>query len=157
MKDGTYTVRSGYPIKLQSANLNSQRIYENLWQVIWKRNMPPKMYNFIWRACKDILLTRLNLAKRQVVTDLSCPRWGEEEIRIADILFTWNHSSGIWLDSPLNLYINNYHPSSVTNCLLNLHNVLWASDFDVALVFCFFFFFSWRGSLTHHPLWAWER
>ena len=35
-------------------------------------NVPPKVWNFIWRACKDILPTRANLYRRKVPIDLLC-------------------------------------------------------------------------------------
>ena len=35
-------------------------------------NVLPKVWNFVWRACKDILPTRANLYRKKIHTDPLC-------------------------------------------------------------------------------------
>ncbi|KAK9272861.1 hypothetical protein L1049_003239 [Liquidambar formosana] len=40
--------------------------------LIWKQNMPAKVKHFLWKACKNILLTKTNLARRKIPVELTC-------------------------------------------------------------------------------------
>ena len=42
------------------------------WRKIWKLNVPPKVRNFIWRACSNILPTKESLHRRRVNVDARC-------------------------------------------------------------------------------------
>ena len=48
---------------------NKQRKF---WKFLWKINVPHKVRHFAWRACKDILPTKENLAKRKVLVEGTC-------------------------------------------------------------------------------------
>lgn len=39
-----------------------------LWDWIWKLKIPPKIRNFVWRVCHEIIPTRVALMRRQVGT-----------------------------------------------------------------------------------------
>lgn len=44
-----------------------------MWSALWKMKVPSsKIKVFGWRACHDILPTRVNLAKRKIILDNEC-------------------------------------------------------------------------------------
>ena len=43
-----------------------------VWAKLWKLQIPNKIKLFGWRACLDILPTRVNLARRKILEDDKC-------------------------------------------------------------------------------------
>ena len=68
-----YSVKSGYRF-LHENELPDQGSATNsgFWRDIWSLNVPCKMKNFVWWACKDALPTKANLCKRKVITEATC-------------------------------------------------------------------------------------
>jgi hypothetical protein len=54
-------------------------IDSGVWKAIWDMKVPNSVKLFNWRACQNILPTRVNLFQRKVVDDCSCPCCGSEE------------------------------------------------------------------------------
>ncbi|XP_075665092.1 uncharacterized protein LOC142634705 [Castanea sativa] len=48
-------------------------IGKGVWPKLWKLRIPNKIKVFGWRACNEILPTKLNLSKRRVIEDAMCP------------------------------------------------------------------------------------
>ena len=48
------------------AEHSNARIDGKVWKTIWALKLPPKVRNFIWRACSNILPTKENLHSRRV-------------------------------------------------------------------------------------------
>ena len=76
---GHYTCRSGYRfLKEESELLTSPQAPpicdKKVWKAIWKLQVPPKIRNFIWRACRNALPTKQALMRRKIVADLICER-----------------------------------------------------------------------------------
>ena len=46
---------------------------KRIWTALWKLRIPNKIKVFGWRACNDILPTKLNLTKRRIIDDFVCP------------------------------------------------------------------------------------
>ena len=44
----------------------------HFWQVIWKLNILDKVKKLTWRACYNSLFSKINLVKRQVITNGTC-------------------------------------------------------------------------------------
>ena len=76
-KSHSFSVESAYQvaIKLQEQNqvehstAGKERTH---WRKIWKLNVPPKVRNFIWRACSNIRPTKESLHRRRVNVDARC-------------------------------------------------------------------------------------
>ena len=65
-KSHDFSVKSAYQVVLrlaqqQSGESSNNRSNEKIWKHIWTLNVPPKVQNFLWRACSNILPTRENL------------------------------------------------------------------------------------------------
>ena len=75
--DGEYSVKSSYRF-LQEANTLQQPGPSNaeamkpLWSKIWGLEVPNKVKNLIWCACKNSLPTKVNLARRKITSDSLC-------------------------------------------------------------------------------------
>ena len=73
-----YTVRSGYHVARQVLKAESWAEaldiggWQQAWRGLWKLKLPRKIKIFSWRACHDVLPTRVNLAKRKIISDMLC-------------------------------------------------------------------------------------
>ncbi|KAM0970966.1 hypothetical protein ACFX15_018367 [Malus domestica] len=85
---GRFSIKSGYWVAqqwLQSTDSNASSssnasAYAKLWKHLWKANIPPKVKNFTWRVCHNILPTKVNLTKKGVRVESECGICqGEEE------------------------------------------------------------------------------
>ena len=52
---------------------------KRFWSRIWKLNVPPKVWNFVWRACTDILPTHANLYHKKEPLDPLCSIYGQTD------------------------------------------------------------------------------
>ena len=74
---GRFSVKTAYQVALRliqqnGAEHSDARMDGKVWKEIWALNVPPKVRNFIWRACSNILPTMENLQNRRVKVDLRC-------------------------------------------------------------------------------------
>ena len=72
-----FTVKTAYHVALRLhrvVGVEHSTVGEEkgFWNKIWKMNVPPKVRNFVWRACNDILPTCANLYRKKVYTDPLC-------------------------------------------------------------------------------------
>ncbi len=81
-QDGRFSVCSAYrllvsaEVSSNSSNSTNEAIY-SFWKSIWSLAAPPKVRNFLWRACSEALPTKLNLCKRSVLRDPLCDQCQE--------------------------------------------------------------------------------
>ena len=73
---GEYSVKSGYNF-LAMDNLDTQALRQlvqdnGIWKLVQGLRIPNKVKNFIWRSCRDAILVKKNLKKRQILQDESC-------------------------------------------------------------------------------------
>lgn len=102
-KSGKYTVRSGYH-SYRSTNTNKQTStpstsYQQkpeLWKLIWKSVITPKIKFFLWNACQNALPTMENLFKRKIVPAPTCLICKIEPETVEHTLFLCPWTSLIW-------------------------------------------------------------
>ena len=58
---GEYIVKTGYHVLTQLLGIHSQLSQEGDWSNIWALKAPPHIRNFLWRMCKGVLPTKLQL------------------------------------------------------------------------------------------------
>lgn len=63
---------------------------------LWTSNTPPKVQNFIWRACSDILPTRANLLSRKVQIDSKCTLSGQCDKTTSHIPWECPFACNVW-------------------------------------------------------------
>ena len=66
---------------------------------MWNLKIPNKIKVFGWRACADILPTRVNLVRRRVLTDDKCPICLRELENIIHVLWECAVVQDIWAGS----------------------------------------------------------
>ena len=76
-KSHSFSVKSAYQVAIRLQELNQVEHStagkdRTHWRKIWKLSVPPKVCNFIWRACSNILPTRESLHRRRVNVDARC-------------------------------------------------------------------------------------
>ena len=78
-KKGVFTVKSTYKVArevMRGGNVaESSRgcVGKRVWAAIWKLRISNKIKVFCWRACNEILPTKMNLTNRKVTDDAACP------------------------------------------------------------------------------------
>ena len=88
-KNGVFTIRSAYGVTLklikktsttrESGDCSNKVKSIEFWKSLWKLNWPNKIKHFLWKACRDFLLTNYCLASRKVIADGGCGFYGECE------------------------------------------------------------------------------
>lgn len=58
----------------------------HFWQRLWKARIPSQVRNFGWRACQNILPTKMNLFHRKVIDNPTCEECGLSPKTILHVL-----------------------------------------------------------------------
>ncbi|GMY09850.1 hypothetical protein FCV25MIE_05089 [Fagus crenata] len=75
---GMFTVKSAYQLAVSAASPDKEEGCSNIranrktWRVIWKQKLPNKVKIHLWRACLNVLPTRLSLCRRRILQDSAC-------------------------------------------------------------------------------------
>ena len=69
---GEYTVKTGYRALTQLLGVHSQLSQEGDCSNIWALKPPPHIRNFLWRMCRGVLPTKLQLRLKGIVVSASC-------------------------------------------------------------------------------------
>ena len=74
-KRGYYSVKSGYKELSRDKDMMCRGMYHHssVWNSIWSVTAPPKVKNFLWRACPGSLPTKQCLISRKVEVSEACP------------------------------------------------------------------------------------
>jgi hypothetical protein len=60
----------------------------SIWKALWKLKVPRAVTMFLWKACKNILLTKENLLKRVISLDSLCPICSRESKSVGHVLWS---------------------------------------------------------------------
>nr|GMD98846.1 uncharacterized protein LOC109177106 [Ipomoea batatas] len=94
---GNYSVKSCYRLLRGEVETNNNKH----WTRVWKLAIPPKVKNFIWQACSNLLPTADNLRKRKV----NCPSG-----KSAGLGFVLRDSGGNFIAAGARNWAGSYHP-----------------------------------------------
>lgn len=107
-RDGEYSVRSAYHVifeeKIRDAAESSNARGKKIWKEIWRAEVPNRIRNFLWRLVRSILPTKVNLRRKGVALDTTCPicNMGEED---SDHLFMYCQAIQVmWFASQLGIH-----------------------------------------------------
>lgn len=84
--NGAFSIHNAYRIgykqltKVEVEECLSNTRMTSLWKSIWQLRCPNKVKNFTWRACKDILPTKIKLKDRKIPMEVECDICGEVKI-----------------------------------------------------------------------------
>lgn len=73
-----------------------------LWGKLWKFKVPPKIRDFVWRACWDSIPHGLNLNSKGIPNFVGCKRCGPDE-HLMHFLFECHWAKMLWDSSKLDL------------------------------------------------------
>uniref|UniRef100_A0A2N9I4S0 Reverse transcriptase zinc-binding domain-containing protein n=1 Tax=Fagus sylvatica TaxID=28930 RepID=A0A2N9I4S0_FAGSY len=98
-KNGVYSVRSAYHLLMKAkkggeSSNNSQ--VNNLWKGIWNASVPQKIKLFIWKACKNILPTKLNLFRKKACNSMSCDLCDNDLESVMHVLVDCKFAQEVW-------------------------------------------------------------
>jgi hypothetical protein len=98
---GEFTVRSAYHLekeKIERLRGESSRGTgcSRIWKAIWSLHIPNSVKMFLWRACHDIIPTRVNLQKKGIALDPSCIFCNMEAETTMHILWNCPSSNDVW-------------------------------------------------------------
>ena len=76
--NGVYNSKSGYrflKVEEQTELEDAQRMDDkHLWRTLWSMQVPNKIKNLVWRACRNSLPTKENLVRRTIINNPVCDR-----------------------------------------------------------------------------------
>lgn len=108
--DGKFSVKSCYHFVKDSCRSaetshrpSGSGSSERKWSMIWSMKLPPKIRMFVWRACSNILPTKLALYRRHAVANPFCDRCGLEVESTTHVLFVCREFQEVWTGQPFNL------------------------------------------------------
>ena len=80
--DGEYSVRSAYRLLVTTQQqdrpgVSNTEVGKDLWNSIWKMEVPNKVRHFLWLAVRESLPTKSNLHRQQVLSSGVCDACGD--------------------------------------------------------------------------------
>jgi hypothetical protein len=146
-KSGLFTVRSAYHIQVRhrAAAIDGENsgvgLDKKFWKFLWSLSIPPKVKNFLWRACVGILPTHSLLHRRHLRADGLCPYCTREEESVGHILWSCPVANDAWIESQLPLHKWDRYTSS-------FFDLMWVTQSRLTLeaveLFSCVAYFLWR-------------
>lgn len=123
-KNGVFSVKSAYNYLQEQAyekrKNKKQEPMIGIWKMIWSTKVAERAKLNLWKALKDGLPVKGNLAKRGVPTDTMCIRCNSAEETVTHALFSCPNIRDTWLHSKLNIDTENWKPGELFPSSLNL-------------------------------------
>jgi ribonuclease HI len=99
--DGNFSVRSAYFMELnrkqkEHGEASSPPKIDHFWRDIWQLKVTNPTKTFIWRACSNILPTKVNLARKGVVQDDQCAICCREAESTFHVLWSCPAAKDVW-------------------------------------------------------------
>lgn len=95
-KLGNYSVKSAYLILEEENNDAATSANSGFWRKIWNLKIPPKVKNFLWRACSNCLPTKDLLTAKRVPVNLYCSMCNEHQETVLHILVQCAYAVSTW-------------------------------------------------------------
>ncbi|ONI21342.1 hypothetical protein PRUPE_2G060500 [Prunus persica] len=107
VKNGDYTVKSGYyhainvspPDPCDRAS-SSHAVNSDVWKVIWRAHITPKIRNFMWRALTNSIPTCANLFGRKLARSPTCRLCGLFPETVEHLLLLCSWTRAVWFGCP---------------------------------------------------------
>ena len=106
-KNGKFTVRNAYKLtqdihsKGNTSESSDLAALKQMWRCLWDMNVHNKIKHFTWKACKDILATKENLNKRNIIKDYTCDSCGKVVESICHLFWLCDKAKRTWSSSKM--------------------------------------------------------
>ncbi|KAF7839015.1 ribonuclease H [Senna tora] len=131
--NGVFNVKSAYKaIHKSYETSNGWRVYKLVWKRIWNMNVTPIVKNFMWRACRNILPTCVNLKGRGLDIDEKCFICNDSCETTLHALCDCSNVQGLWRDSSIGMGATN--EMSFIEWLKGQMEKLSTKDFDIMCI-----------------------
>ena len=111
-----------YGISRGSSSSNDNNLCY-FWKKLWPLPVPYKVKHFLWCACRDILPTKANLLRRQVLSDDLCEECMLEAETLGHFFWSYLRAKQVWHCSGL---LNpNYATSNFASQFNNFVELAW--------------------------------
>uniref|UniRef100_A0A2C9WGV5 Reverse transcriptase zinc-binding domain-containing protein n=1 Tax=Manihot esculenta TaxID=3983 RepID=A0A2C9WGV5_MANES len=109
----------------------------SFWTDLWKLLIAPKFFNFLWKACNNVLATRVNLFSRKCSPSPSCPLCNQAEEMIEPLFFLCHHTCtrATWFGSRLEFSQNLQKVGPFHDWVLVTLNQVKQGDLEMVLLF----------------------
>ena len=96
-----FSVKTAYQVALRliqqdRAEHSDAHMDGKVWKTIWALKVPPKVRNFIWRACSNIFPTKDNLQHRRVKVDSRCDVRCQQPEKNSHLLWECPMARNVW-------------------------------------------------------------
>lgn len=129
---GLFTVRSCYRmLQGESVNVNS-----GFWKKLWSMQVPSKIVNFLWRACKLCLPTAVALVSKNVQIDVKCSwcrMYNEDAVHV---LFLCSFAQSVWESTGLGHLVQVLPQDTVFDVLKRVWDNSTQEQFVMVGLFC---------------------
>ena len=138
-KNGMYSVRSGYHVArkiLREENwVESSRgpVGQQEWRNLWKLVVSNKIKVFGWRACQEILQTRVNFARRRIILDNVCQGCKRSLESVVHTIWECCVAQDVWAGSSISLQKCSNDQHYIIQLLENLLERLSTGEFELFL------------------------
>jgi len=98
---GKFTVKSAYHLgkeeqERRAAQCSKGNTGQDVWKTLWAMELPNAVKMFVWRACQNILPSRVNLFRRKVIEEAKCPCCEVEDETLIHALWTCPAAQDVW-------------------------------------------------------------
>lgn len=113
-------VAIAFPVLERSPPPSTRAIPENLWKVIWRVKVPPKIRHFLWSTPHNAIAIIVELFRRRSSPIPTCPicHCQDETTEHLSLLCPWVET--IWFGGPLNYKVDRW---GISNWVQWLHYV----------------------------------
>ena len=99
-------MKSGYQFlmnELHKEDLgpSSTATAKELWHAVWHLQVPSKVKNLVWRACRNSLPTKMNLVRRKIIIDGTCDLCQTLQEDVQHALYLCPKLTELWQSVPL--------------------------------------------------------
>mgnify|MGYP003766641319 CR=1 FL=1 len=121
--NGQFSVRSTYSLAMSISQAvgrgasSDAGLVRRFWKKVWSLPVPHKTRHFVWRACREALPTKVNLARRKVVLDDTCDACGLMAESTGHVLWGYVKAQEAWSWSKLVGLADRYDCCSFMNLL----------------------------------------